>query len=155
MHQGLARYPTAMPVGRVIALHRKPRPGQLERVDALVAKAGKGLEGDRCFGQARRQVLFVSLAEIVDLGYQPGDLREQITVDLAGLQTLAEGTKLAAGDAMFEIEGDCAPCNGMAKRLGEDPEAFKERTRGRRGMLARVVSDGTLRVGDEVRVLDD
>jgi MOSC domain-containing protein YiiM len=142
-----------MEPGKVVALHLKPSPGQLQPVSELKAVASKGLEGDRCFGQAHRQVLFVALSEIDDLGYKPGDLREQLTVELPGLQALPPGAQIQVGDAVFEIEGNCAPCNGMANRLGEDPNEFKAKTERRRGMLAHVMGDGIVRVGDEVRVI--
>lgn len=142
-----------MQSGRVVALHLKSAPGQLQPVTELVAVAGKGFEGDRCFGQAFRQALFVAVDEVQAFGYQAGDLREQLTVELDGLQSLPSGTKLRAGEVDFEIEGDCAPCHGMAKRLGENPAEFVERTKGHRGMLAHVISEGKVRVGDEVTVL--
>ena len=142
-----------MQSGRVVALHLKSAPGQLQPVTELVAVAGKGFEGDRCFGQAHRQALFVALDEVTAFGYLPGDLREQVTVELDGLQALPTGTKLRVGAVEFEIEGHCAPCHGMAKRLGEDPMEFVEKTKGHRGMLAHVVGEGKVRVGDEVTVL--
>jgi MOSC domain-containing protein YiiM len=142
-----------MEAGKVVALHRKPRPGALEPVSELAAVGGKGFVGDRCFGQARRQALFVALDQLEAFGYRPGDLREQVTVDFPGLQDLAPGTRLSAGEVEFEIEGDCAPCHGMAKHLGEDPQGFVSKISRRRGMLAKVLSDGVLRVGDEVRLL--
>lgn len=142
-----------MSSGKVVALHLKSAPGQLVEVAELRAVGGKGFEGDRCFGQARRQALFVATQELNGFGYEPGSLREQVTVDLPGLQDLAEGRRLSVGQVQFEIEGDCAPCQGMATRLGEDPETFVEKTRRRRGMLARVISDGVIRVGDEVAIL--
>lgn len=142
-----------MQTGRVVALHLKSAPGELRAVPELTAVAGKGFEGDRCFGQAQRQVLFVSTAELSNFGYQPGDLREQITVDLDALQTLDSGARIKVGEVEFEVEGDCAPCHGMAKRLGEDPATFVTKTKGHRGMLAHVLGTGTVRVGDEVSVL--
>ncbi len=142
-----------MEAGKVVALHRKPGPGALEPVSELQALGGRGFVGDRCFGQARRQALLVAVDQLTHFGYEPGDLREQITVDFPGLQDLPAGTRLAVGAIELEIEGDCAPCHGMAKRLGEDPEAFVAKVARKRGMLARVLNDGVLRVGDEVRRL--
>lgn len=142
-----------MEAGKVIALHRKPGPGALEPVSELQAIGGKGFVGDRCYGQGRRQALFVAADQLTAFGYEPGDLREQITIDFPGLQELPPGTRLAVGEVEFELEGDCAPCHGMAKRLGENPEAFVAKIARKRGMLARVLSDGVLRVGDEVRRL--
>lgn len=143
-----------MSSGTVVALHLKSAPGKLDPVDELKAVAGSGFEGDRCFGQSIRQALFVATEEIDDLGYEPGDLREQLTVNFPGLQSLPSGTRVQVGEVLFEIEADCAPCHGMAKRLGEIPEEFVEKTKRRRGMLAKVLGSGVVRVGDPVRVLD-
>lgn len=139
--------------GKVVALHLKPRPGELDSVDTLTAVAGKGFEGDRCFGQGTRQALLISTESLDLFGYQPGELREQVTVDLGGLQSLAPGTRIQAGQCLFVLEGDCAPCDGMARRLKEEPSEFKAKVKGNRGMLARVAEGGTIQIGGEVRVL--
>lgn len=141
-----------MSSGKVVALHLKPAPGELEPVDRLVAVAGEGFVGDGNYGRRKRQVLFVATDEIAAFGYAPGTLREQITVELAGLQSLPLGTIVQAGEASFEITMDCDPCTKMALRLGEDPVAFKAKTDRHRGMLAIVRDGGEIRVGDEVRV---
>ncbi len=140
--------------GKVVALHLKPSPGALEPVERLVAIAGEGFVGDATRGRAKRQVLFVATDQIEAFGYAPGTLREQITVEFPGLQSLALGTVVRVGDASFEITMDCAPCTPMARRLGEDPEAFKAKVDRRRGMLAIVRDGGEIHVGDEVTVSD-
>jgi MOSC domain-containing protein YiiM len=137
----------------VVALHLKPAEGSLEAVDCLEAVGGKGFLGDRCFGKRHRQALLVSTRWLDEFGYQPGTLREQITVDLPELQDLAPGTRLQVGDVEIEIEQDCTPCAKMAARLGEQPENFKAKTSLKRGMLAKVRTDGRIKVGDEVRLL--
>ena len=144
-----------MEPGKVVALHLKPRPGSLVSVDELIATAGKGFEGDRCYGQGSRQALIISTENLDRFGYQPGELREQITTNLPGIQELPVGTKLQVGECVLSIESDCAPCDGMAKRLGEEPAAFKAKTARQRGMLAMVEGGGRIHVGDEVRVLGD
>lgn len=139
--------------GRVVSLHVKPQPGAQVAVDEVVAVEGKGLEGHKDFGRRHRQVLLLATETLDAFGYSPGDLREQILVELPGLQSLAEGARIQVGDAVFFIEGDCEPCSGMAVRLGEDPTEFKAKTAGRRGMLAGVAQSGRVRIGDPVAVL--
>jgi len=143
-----------MSLGQVVALHRKPRHGVLEEVEALEAVAGEGFVGDRCSGSQRRQVLLVSTESLAELGLSPGQLREQVTVDVAGLQSMTPGTCLVVGTAAVELTEDCAPCGKMAAYLGEPEEEFKRRSAGKRGMLARVVRSGQIRVGDEVSRMD-
>jgi len=142
-----------MSSGRIVALHLKPESGGVLPVEELSAITGVGFEGDKCAGRKSRQVLFLSTESINAFGYQPGELREQITVDLDGLQGLAEGTRVQAGEAIFRIEGDCAPCGNMARNLGEDPTSFQEKMAGKRGMLATVERGGSVKNGDEVVVL--
>jgi MOSC domain-containing protein YiiM len=141
-----------MSFATVVALYRKPAPGMLEPVESLQAHAGEGFEGDYCRGRRSRQALLVSTSCLQELGLRPGDLREQLTVDLPDLQALPPGARLRVGPVEFEIECDCTPCTHMAECLGEDPANFKSRTAFKRGMLAKVVGEGKIRVGDLVRV---
>lgn len=143
-----------MPSGRIVALHLKPPEGGVRRVEELTAIEGVGFEGDKCAGRKTRQVLFLSTDTLADFGYGPGDLREQLTVNLPGLQALPAGAQVQVGEAVFTIEGDCAPCGNMARILGEDPASFQEKMAGKRGMLATVRRGGRVRNGDEVMVLE-
>jgi MOSC domain-containing protein YiiM len=137
----------------VVALHLNPAVGALEAVECLDAVGGKGFLGDRCFGKRHRQALLVSTRWLDEFGYQPGTLREQITIDMPELQDLPVGTRLQVGDVELMIEQDCEPCTKMATRLGEDPANFKAKTSLKRGMLAKVKTDGRIKVGDEVQII--
>lgn len=140
--------------GRIVALHLKPESGGVLPVETLTAIDGIGFEGDKCAGRKTRQALFISTDTLNEFGYGPGVLREQMTVEFPGLQSLAEGVRVQAGEAVFRIEGDCAPCGNMARNLGEDPTSFQEKMAGKRGMLATVERGGQVKTGDEVRVLE-
>jgi len=137
---------------RVVALHLKPESGGVLPVSQLEAVAGRGLVGDKCFGRRHRQVLLVSTANLKELGLRPGELREQVTVELPELQKLPIGTIVEVGDVEFEIEQDCTPCSKMAAMLGEAPEEFIARSSLKRGMMVKVKKSGTIKVGDFVRV---
>lgn len=139
--------------GRVVALHRnRRRHAPLEAVEDVNITAA-GIEGDIHAGRrgGRRQVLVVDAGQLAALGLAPGDLREQITIDLPQLMTLAAGTRVAVGDAELELTGPCEPCTHIGEHLGAaDPEALRRRLVGRRGMLARVAREGRVAVGDRV-----
>ncbi len=139
--------------GSVVALHpNRTRHRPLDRVDTVRATA-QGIEGDIHAGRSRgrRQVLLMDAGDLRTLGLCPGDLREQITVDLPGLMALPVGTQLSVGDAELQITGPCEPCTHIGEHVGVgDPEALRERLRGRRGMPARVVDAGLISVGDPV-----
>ena len=149
------------PAGTVVSLqlclrHEEP----LRPTDRVVAIPGAGLEGDVHGTDGRgspRQVLLIDTTTLDSLGLRPGDLREQVTLDLPRLQALPPGTRLRIGEATFELTGPCAPCGHIGELLGaEDVEAFRESLSGRRGVLARVVEaegEGRIRVGDPVDVV--
>jgi hypothetical protein len=139
--------------GSVVHLQLKPMKGMVKPVEALQSQGGKGFVGDYSFGKRRRQASICAVQELDDLGYAPGLLRENLTVDLPGLQELPKGTRIVAGEVEFAIESDMAPCGGMARRLGEPVADFVRKTTRRRGMLLKVVTSGTIRVGDPVYIL--
>jgi MOSC domain-containing protein YiiM len=146
--------------GRVLALHVLPTHGERPQSRAEVrALVGAGLEGD-IHGKGRaggtgRQVLVMDRQTLESAGLRAGDLREQITVDFATLETLPAGTRLRVGNATLEITGSCEPCTHIGKLNGrQDVVEFKQSLEGRRGQLARVVAidgDGMIRLGDAVR----
>lgn len=139
-----------------ILTHHGERPRAVADVRAL---PGHGLEGD-IHGKSRsgssRQVLIVDRTTLETMGLRPGDLREQITVAFAALETLPAGTLLQVGDATFELTGPCEPCTHIGGLNGiADPVAFQKTLDGRRGQLARVTSvdgEGRIRVGDRIAV---
>jgi MOSC domain-containing protein YiiM len=143
--------------GRVASLQVVPRNhATAEFRDAVVAVEGKGIEGDWHFHRGDRAVLLMDRGDLGDLDLDPGDLREQITLDLEGLMFLPPGTRLRIGDVTLELTKVCAPCTHIGEHVGvDDVEEFRDRLQGRRGMLARVASvegRGRIRVGDRVEV---
>ena len=118
----------------------------LRRVRAI---AGHGFDGCGHAGRPDRQVLFASQEHLDDLEIAPGAIRENITVDGTDVQSWPVGQRVRVGDALFEITMVCEPCERMeALRQGLRAELV-----GKRGMLARVLEDGEVAVGDPVHVL--
>jgi MOSC domain-containing protein YiiM len=118
-----------------------------ERVRAL---ADHGLEGcAHARPGGKRQVLFASSEHLEAVGVEPGRIRENFTVSDADVQAWPVGQRLRAGTAVFEITMVCDPCERMdAIRPG-----LRRELEGRRGMLARVVEQGEVAVGDAVELL--
>jgi MOSC domain-containing protein YiiM len=146
-----------MAEGKVVSLQVVPtNHAAAEHRDVVRAVEGKGIEGDWHFHRGNRAVLLMDQADLRELDLRPGDLREQITLELDGLMSLPSGTRLRLGQATLELSKVCAPCTHIGEHVGvEDVEAFRDRLQGRRGMLARVAAvegDGRIRVGDRVRV---
>jgi len=108
-----------------------------------------GLEGDfHNSTTSRRQVLLLSAEVLNEFGLAPGSLRENVVVDGLDVMNLPEGQFLHAGTAVLEITVPCEPCTQMERiRKG-----LKQALGGKRGMFAKVVTPGTIRVGDAVRL---
>ncbi|MGI8922841.1 MAG: MOSC domain-containing protein [Fimbriimonadales bacterium] len=111
-----------------------------------------GILGGEKYADAR-QVLLLDRSNLEAFGYEPGMLREQILVDLPSLQSLVPGTKMKVGTAELEVTSDCAPCRTMAGYVEEEGPSFVNKMMGRRGMLAKVIQDGSVSSGDAVEVI--
>jgi len=110
-----------------------------------------GIEGDDHFSPGSiRQVLLIEQETLIRLGLSPGQVKENVTVSGLPLMGLASGTRLALGPAEVEVTKECEPCS----RMDEIREGLRVELVGRRGMLAKVVRPGVVRVGDPVSVLE-
>ena len=108
-----------------------------------------GVDGDHhARPRSSRQVLLMAEENCDAFGLSPGEVRENIVTRGLDLQNLPSGTLLKIGAAALEITKDCEPCV-FIERLRPGLRAQMER---RRGMLARVVRGGEIRVGDEIRL---
>lgn len=139
----------------ILAIHVADAYGAEPRaVEQVEAVAGKGLVGDRYFGTTR-QVTLVCRGELekaaADLGVDGiphGATRRNITVDLDTLPR-THGTSIRLGEVELAVWRDCAPCEQMETAVGTGARAA---LRDRAGVSATVVTGGTIRVGDPVRV---
>ena len=142
---------------RVVGLHLHERHGEHPRaVDEVVGRVGGGIEGDSHAHRDKRAVVIVDSSAHEALGLQPGDLREQITIQgLPGVTTLAPGTELRIGALTLRVNGEAAPCTHIGEMLGvDDVLAFQASLAGRRGAECTVIAaDGPVRIGDAALVL--
>ena len=132
--------------------HGKP----MRPVAQADARVGGGFEGDTHAHRNKRAVTIVDRSTHDAVGVQPGDLREQITVDgMPTLGSLSEGTMLRIGAITLRVNGPCDPCTHIGEMNGADPREFQALLEGRRGLVCNVVSaDGPVRVGDDVSVME-
>jgi hypothetical protein len=85
---------------------------------------------------------------------------DQLFVDLdLSAANIPPGTRLAIGSAVLQVsEEPHTGCGKFLSRFGVDAQKFVNSTVGRelglRGINARVIQAGTIRVGDRVRKLD-
>jgi MOSC domain-containing protein YiiM len=130
---------------QICVAHKKPMQAQA----SLQAVADLGLAGDlHAKPASTRQVLFMDEETLGKFGLERGRVRENITTRGIVLNTLVAGTRLRVGQAVFEIAKPCTPCEFIeAIRPG-----LRAEMEGQRGMLARVIEGGELRVGDVIEV---
>ena len=124
--------------------------GRMTPLERGQAVAGHGLEGcAHARPGTKRQVLFASAEHLSAVGVEPGQIRENFTVEGADVQRWPVGQRVAIGDAEFEITMICDPC----ERMDQLRPGLRAEIDGRRGMLARVVESGDVAVGDEITLL--
>jgi len=130
---------------------------QPHAVDAAVGVAGKGLEGDRNFGDYDPDSCNITLieAEAFDrqldehgLDLDPADARRQVLVRGADLGELI-GRRFVVGELECEGEERCEPCSHLVRLTGTQV-VLKGLLH--TGLRARILRGGTVRVGDEVKL---
>ncbi len=116
--------------------------------------AGYGIEGDRKGGSKKRQINIMSSETVQQLGSEgfltkPGQLGEQLIVSGLVIDSLAAGTRIQiGGHAIIEI---IEPRTGCSKFEKYQSRPISE-TAGRLGMMAKVVEDGSIQIGDKVEL---
>lgn len=170
MLDGIRDAPTE--TGVIVLLVRRPAAGEREVVDEVRLDMDEGVVGDswrargnrhRPDGSADPQAQLTVVNARTAAAYA-GDISQwplagdQIYADFdIGVEHLPPGTRLAVGEA--EIEVSETPHTGCAKfsgRFGTDALRFVMTPEGRslrlRGMNARIITSGTVRVGDAIAV---
>jgi len=148
--------PALRTLGSVEAILIAPQAeGPMTRLDRAQACTGRGLEGDRYFDRrgtfsntyARGHDLTLIEAEVLDeLSLGPQEARRNLVTRGIGLNALV-GKRFRVGDVECFGQRLCQPCAHL--------ERVTDRTLMRQlahkgGLRADVLSDGELRVGDEI-----
>ncbi len=119
-------------------------------VQEATVLSGLGLEGDRsAFEGSVRQVLFMDKETLDEFGLAPGQVKENITTAGLDLSQTKKGEVFFIGDEVtMEIVGECEPCG----KMDAIQPGLLSKIDGRRGMLAKVLNGGAIKVGDSVTV---
>lgn len=152
--------------GRIVRVCVRPRAGERVAKDEVRVTREHGLEGDRWASDPDRrpgnQVSLINVHAIESLC--DGDTSRAILcgdnlhVDLDLTEAnLPVGSTLTIGEAVLEVSADPhRPCKLFVERFGASgaKKVARANRKGRRGrgVLARVLVDGTLRVGDVIHV---
>ena len=163
MAESLADLMRTLPqVGRVEEIWLRPaRRAEPVSVQEATAACKSGLEGDRYRGRSdrsRRQVTLIQAEHLPVIAalsghtaVSAGTLRRNLVVSGIPLVAL-KGRHFSIGEAVFAYTVPCDPCRRMEEALG--PGGFNA-MRGMGGICVRVVTPGSIRVGDPVAVLDE
>lgn len=151
-------------MSRLVSIVYKPRgsaPADNEYtrvpVQQATLEAGHGIDGDMKGGSQRRQLNVMSLRAVQELtakGFQtaPGRLGEQLVLEGVDVDALPVGTRLQIGElACIELTEPRTGCGKFERYQGRSPEEAA----GRMGMMARVVTGGTIAAGDPVRIAEE
>ncbi|MCI0477632.1 MAG: MOSC domain-containing protein [Anaerolineales bacterium] len=139
--------------GTIVALHiATTHRAPMEHPQVARAIADLGLEGDiHNKPGGKRQVLLMDEETLNAFGLQAGQVRENVTTRGIELKTLAPGTRLRAGGAVFEIAQPCDPC----KMIDDIRPGLRAQMQGQRGMFVRVVEGGDVRVGNAIEIANE
>jgi MOSC domain-containing protein YiiM len=116
---------------------------------------GRGIVTDRKGGSLRRQLNVMAretLDHLQDEGYEtaPGAMGEQLIIAGIDIDRLPPGARLLLGDeAIIEVDKPRTGCQRLQRIQGCTPAMVA----GQLGVMARVLAGGTIRVGDEARLL--
>ena len=149
--------PPASPAGagRLEWIGVRPSSGVPMRAhDAVQARTGHGLAGDRYARKGRREVTLVQAEHLplvsrrLGRAVAPAELRRNLMVSGIDLAVLAS-RRFRIGGVRLEGTGPCDPCLKLARALGD---GGMHAMQGLGGITARVLDTGSLRVGDPVAV---
>jgi len=151
--------------GRLVGIARHDRPrGPMEVVDEVVVTVREGLHGDyrgamKPDGPRRRQVSLIEAESwakaMADVGLESSSIpwqerRANLLVEGVSLPR-SEGACIRIGDdVVIEVVQECDPCSRMEEIHPGLKAALTPDWRG--GVLGRVLSDGTIRTGDTIRI---
>ena len=136
----------------------------MKGAEATTALEGCGLEGDRyCIGTGHWsrfgrvcEVTFIAAEDLDDIeretkvGVKNGEHRRNVVTRGITLKTLRRGERFRVGDVVFEYRGPRSVCRYI-ERLTEP--GMTQALKGRGGICARVIKNGTVQVGDEIEIL--
>jgi MOSC domain-containing protein YiiM len=143
--------------GRVAAIYiSRSKGSKKESINKGFFLEGHGLEGDVRSGKGPRQVSLLAqeskrrmkTSEIK--GFCNGKFSENITVEGLRLHTLTVGQKLKIGESIQEIIQIGKECHDGCPIKEHSGQCIVTKD----GVFARVLQSGSIKVGDEVSVID-
>lgn len=128
----------------------------MREVRSVAAEAGHGLVGDRYHGSRHRHLTIQSdlalraASEQLGSPVRPGATRRNITISHGEIPT-GPGARITIGEVELEVVRVAAPCKLLDDVIGRGAKAALRR---RAGSVCRVLTSGTISVGDNVTLTD-
>jgi len=141
-------------MAKIISINRSREKG-CRKYPVIRAFLKYGIEGDAHAGKGEKQISLLTLRSIEKMrerGYniQYGELAENITLDGLDPSEIKIGMKLGIGDAIIEV-------TKIGKKCNHDCELFKGNVEdcmmAKEGFFAKVIKEGEIKVGDEIKIL--
>lgn len=82
----------------------------------------------------------------------PGTFGDNLTIGGLESAKFSIGDRLSLGTAILEVSAPRIPCDTLAARMGDPQFVKKYRQAERPGLYCRVIREGKVRAGDEVRI---
>ncbi len=151
-----------MKLAKIIAVCTSKAKGTpKENIRCCEVLKGRGLKGDAHAGSGKRQVSLLAEETIAKMrpkaeehGVQliPGSFAENLTTEGIDLPQLPVGTTLKVGQELLlritQIGKECHTGCAIRKAVGDCVMP-------REGVFAEVLTDGIVKVGDEITLLDE
>lgn len=144
-------------MGKVIAVCTSPSKGTEKRA----VEEGRfieeyGIEGDAHAGKWHRQVSLLSYDKIEEFRARgavvaDGAFGENLVVEGIDFRALPVGTRLHCADVILEMTQIGKECHHGCQIFQKMGDCIMPRE----GVFARVIRGGTIRVGDEMKVVED
>jgi len=127
----------------------EPQQATLDTAVGLIDDRYAGRNGTRQVTLIQDEHLSAISSLLGNMDVSPAELRRNLAV--AGINLLAlKGKQFAIGNTQLEYTGLCHPCSRMEEIFG--PGGYNA-MRGHGGITARVISGGTIKLGDEVHAV--
>ena len=141
-------------MGKIVTIAASERRGTKKKpLEKALFHVGHGIVGDAHAGKWHRQVSFLGAAEIEAFRARGatvshGDFGENIVAEGFSFRELPVGTRLAAGDVIFEITQIGKECHAHCAIYAAVGDCIMPRE----GVFARVLHGGWVTVGDKMEI---
>jgi len=141
-------------VGKILELFYSTNDGRVNTT--ALALDTKGVIEDKYYNKDIQRSVLITSMESYNLAKKNGinvaysALGENLLIDCVPYH-LKPGVRLSIGDLVLEISQKCTLCKSLAKVDANLPKLLKDD----RGIFAKVVSGGTIHIGDTISIIEN